>query len=837
MSKILIIAEKPSVAREIAPLVGAGSRRDGFLEGAEYIVSWAVGHLVNIAEPEEQDPAWGGRWALEQLPMIPQKFKLTVLNEARKQFEVVRRLMHREDVGEVVNATDAGREGELIFRRIQLHAECDKPVRRMWANDMTEEGLRRSLSKLLKDAAKRNLGLAAFARAEADWLIGMNLSRLFTLKANSLISVGRVQTPVLKLICDRRDEIENFIPADFWTVEACFGKNPPKIVSAVGTADSDACKQESAGGAVDVALSTSALPQTDGGAVGAHASASDGQDTSGVTEAANTNNAQPLQDAPTAVAASDDSGNASSKAAETESADSQEDTFRAVWYLPPDFKETRLEAQSDADAVISRCQGQAGVVDKVESRKGTQQPPLPFDLTTLQREANSRFGYSAKETLAIAQALYEQRKLITYPRTDSRYLTKDLFKEVLKHFRAIYKLYPEETVPAVERVKAAKKFACVNDKKVTDHHAIIPTAAQGRPESLTEQERNVYDMVCRRFIAAFSAPAEFGASTVTVKVADDVFIARGKVFKSIGWLAVEPWRTAEDNPLPSLRKGARLHVHEVTTAKRQTKAPAHFTDASLLAAMETAGKLVDDEELRNAMKERGLGTPATRAQIIETLLSRGYVEKKGKKLIATDAGMQAVALVSSMLPDIASPELTGQWEKKLKDIEAGEHTYPQFMHDIRVMLAGSVQRIKPRNVKSILVETAARLASRELDGKCPLCGAEVEERDKGFGCSKWRRSDGGCPFMIWKTVMGATLDAELVRQLLEKGCTDNELELTSKSGNTFSAKLKLEQGRVRPAFSSNGSGGSAPRSAGLDMHDPAENPFLAEDNPFPPDMP
>lgn len=805
MSKILIIAEKPSVAREIAPLVGAVSRRDGFLEGPTHIVSWSVGHLVNIAEPEEQDEAWGGRWALEQLPMIPRQFRLTVLPEARRQYETVRQLMHRDDVAHVVNATDAGREGELIFRRIQLHAGCTKPVQRMWANDMTEEGLRRSLGNLLEDAAKRNLGLAAFARAEADWLIGMNLSRLFTLKAGSLISVGRVQTPVLKLICDRRAEIEHFVPSDFWTVEARFGRSAP--CSAGGAA-------AAAGSAAPVCLSA------------------------GAADAQGAEKHSPQAAAATAGQAScppDENADARGTGTETPA----DDVFSAVWHLPPDFKETRLERQDDAEAVIGRCQGGTGVVDATENRKGSQKPPLPFDLTTLQREANSRFGYSAKETLAIAQALYEQRKLITYPRTDSRYLTRDLFKEILKHFRAVYHLYPEETVPAVERVKAGCKFDCVNDKKVTDHHAIIPTAAKGRPDTLSAEERNVYDMVCRRFVAAFSAPASFMSSTVRVLSGEDVFVARGKVFKDIGWLAVEPWRTAEDNPLPALRKGTRLHVHEVSAVRRQTKAPAHFTDASLLAAMETAGRLVDDEELRNAMKERGLGTPATRAQIIETLLARGYVEKKGKRLIATDSGMQAAALVSSMLPDMASAELTGLWEKKLKDIEAGNNTYPLFMQEIRTMLAQSVESIKPRNVKNILVETAARLASRELDGKCPLCGAEVEERDKGFGCSRWKRADGGCPFMIWRTFMGTQIDAGMVRELLETGCTSQELQLTSRGGNTFSARLRLEQGRVRPDLPekhARASGGAAP-SAGVDMHDPAENPFFADENPFPPEMP
>ncbi len=759
MSKTLIIAEKPSVAHEIAPLVGAGSKRRGFWEGASHVVSWAVGHLVNIAEPEEQNELWGGRWSLDQLPMVPQRFKLVVPPGSRRQFDVLYHLMHREDIGDIVNATDAGREGELIFRRIQLHAGCVKPVRRLWAGDMTEEGLRRSLASLLDDTAKRNLGLAAFARAEADWLMGMNLSRLFTLKANMLISVGRVQTPVLKLLCDRRSEIEHFIPADFWTVEALFGKEPP-VVAQNGKEQTDGC---------------------DHGLEAEHE-----------------------QDAPGA--------------------------FRGVWHRPPEYTETRFDKQELAQAAMERCSGHMGIVEKVSSRKGVQKPPLPFDLTTLQREANSRFGYSAQETLTIAQALYERHKLVTYPRTDSRYLTRDLFAEILRYFRAIYSMYPQETVPAVERVQSGSRFACVNDKKVTDHHAIIPTAQGKDPVTLGERERTVYDMICRRFIAAFSAPAVFGVSTVHVLLDNEMFIARGKVFKDTGWLAVEPWRAARDNPLPAMRKGARLHVHWLDAVQRQTKSPAHFTDATLLAAMETAGKLVEDEALRIAMKDRGLGTPATRAQIIETLLLRGYVEKKGKRLVPTDAGMRVAALVSALLPDVASPEFTGQWEKKLKDIEAGEYSYPQFMYAIRNMLAQSIQQIKPRNILHVLIAEAARLARRAPDGTCPLCGAAVEEREKVFGCSRWKRADGGCPFVIWKNTLGINLDSMLVAQLLETGITKEELQLTSQSGTSFRARLTLEQGIVRPLFDERRKALST-LPCGL-ASGPWENPFPPEEEPL-----
>ncbi len=795
MSKTLIIAEKPSVARELAPLVGATQRRAGFLEGPDHLVSWAVGHLVGIAEPEEQDPAWAGRWTLDQLPMLPPRFRLRVLPETADQFAVLRRLLTDERVTGIINATDAGREGELIFRRIYLMAECAKPVRRLWASDMTEEGLRKSLARLLPDAEKRNLGLASFARAEADWLVGMNYSRLFTVKTGGLVSVGRVQTPVLCLLTARRREIEQFVPQDFWTVEGVF---------------------------------------TPGGK---------GRATQG-DEAAAADGAAPSDTTPDTPPAPG-----------TPNMPDTPDSFPAVWHRPPELRETRVDSEDEATAIADACTGREGVVESVASKAGSQQPPLPFDLTTLQREANTRFGLSAKDTLAHAQALYETHKLITYPRTDSRHLTKELFAEILNHFRAIHHLYPDETMLAVTRIKSGKiKFACVDDRKVTDHHAIIPTARKGDPARLSQPERQIYEMICRRFIAAFCAEAKFATSTVTVKVGEHAFIARGKVFKEKGWLAVEPWRAAEDTPLPPLRKGAKLHTDDIRRVTRQTKAPAHYTDASLLAAMETAGKLVEDEELRQAMKERGLGTPATRAQVIETLLQRGYAGRQGKRLIASDRGMQVAEVIEALLPDVASPELTGTWEKSLKDMEAGTATYPQFMHGIRESVWNGVHRIKRVGGRNLdrLLDTASERYARTPDGLCPLCGGEVRETPRGWACTgqppapsgkkrgkaaaggddgagqdaaRARRgakkadtegatpsgeADGGtspvtanggrCPFIIWRTSFGRELDEPTARELLATGRTAQAMDFTSRQGKPFRAHLVLKGGRLRPEF-------------------------------------
>lgn len=601
MPRTLIIAEKPSVARELAGVLGVKGRGEGCLQNAQYVVTWAVGHLVNIAEPAEQNPAWSGRWAMPQLPMLPARFALGILPATAKQYEIIRTFLLDDDIEAVINATDAGREGELIFRRIYLLAGSQKPIKRLWANDMTEKGLQKAFAGMVDGEEKRNLGHAAFARAEADWLVGMNFSRLFTLRAGSLITVGRVQTPVLKLLVERRREIEHFEPRDYWTVEAEFGR--------------------------------------------------------------------------------------------------QGETFKATWFAPKDYKDSKIWKVEEGQAVAGACVGRDGEVLEMEKKKGRQKPPLLFDLTNLQKEANSRLGLSAQQTLSIAQDLYEKRKLITYPRTDSRYLTSELFAECLDNMRAVYAHFPEISQAAALNIKALKKFECVNDKKVSDHHAIIPTALRANPATLGKEEWAVYEMICRRFAAAFMDDAVFDGSTLWIGVNGHRFRATGKIFKDRGWLAAEPWRASEDNPLPNLRQGDAVTAQNLELAAHKTKPPAHFTDATLLAAMETAGKLVDDEELREAMKERGLGTPATRAQIIETLLARKYIAKDGKRLVATDLGCWAVDVVCSMIPQVASPELTGEWEKRLKEMEQGTYAYGVFMRQVREMVSTGVGRVKGSTVR------------------------------------------------------------------------------------------------------------------------------------------
>lgn len=632
MSRTLVIAEKPSVARELAAVLGVRGRGEGCLQNDRYVVTWAVGHLVNIAEPAQQHPSWSGRWSMRQLPMLPSRFVLDILPSTARQYELIREFLLDENIGEVINATDAGREGELIFRRIYLLAGASKPIRRLWASDMTEKGLRKAFAHLVDGEEKRSLGHAAFARAEADWLVGMNFSRLFTLRAGSLITVGRVQTPVLKLLVDRRREIEHFIPQDYWTVEGEFGR---------------------------------------------------------------------------------------------------EEVFRATWFAPPEFRDSKIWSLAEGESIAASCRTENGEVLALEKKKGRQKPPLPFDLTTLQKEANARLNLSAKETLEIAQSLYEKRKLITYPRTDSRYLTGELFAECLDNLRAVHAHFPEISRKAAANIQAGKKFECVNDRKVTDHHAIIPTAAKANRQALSGPEWAVYEMVCRRFAATFMDEARFDSSTLWIGVDGHRFRATGKMFRDRGWLEAEPWRAAEDNPLPGVDRGDHVPLRGVTLAAHKTKPPAHFTDATLLAAMETAGKLVDDEELREAMKERGLGTPATRAQIIETLLGRKYVAKDGKRLLATDLGCWAVDVVCSMIPQVASPEMTGDWEKRLKEMEQGRYAYGVFMGQVREMVASGVKTVRAGGAAPPPCPVPPQRKKRPEGSGTPEEGAEAKTTAEG----------------------------------------------------------------------------------------------------------
>jgi DNA topoisomerase III len=641
----VVLAEKPSVARELASFLGAGSRHEGYFEGKGYQVTWALGHLGTLKEPEDYDPALK-RWSLATLPFVPDRFEVKPLNEkrAREQFAVVQRLFRAAD--ELICATDAGREGELIFRYIlELTGATGKPARRLWLRSLTEAAIRDAFRTLRPLADYDALYAAARCRSQADWVVGLNATRYYTVRhrdaGGRLWSVGRVQTPVLALIVRRDDEIRAFRPEPFWELLTLY----------------------------------------------------------------------------------------------------REVTFK--------FTGDRFVKEEDARALLGRVQGHPFLVRAVEKKEERELPPQLHDLTELQREMNRRHELSADATLQAAQALYEA-KLITYPRTDSRHLTSDLKGQVPGILEELRPLKPGE-IGRLDLRNLPFTGRFVNDAKVGDHHAIIPTGKG--PGELPPARQKVYDAVLTRLIAAFYPACVKEVTTVAGESNGVPFRARGVRVLDPGWTVLYPARDdkkADEQELPEFRAG-ESGPHEPFIKEGETTPPKPYTDASLLGAMETAGKLVGDEALKEALKEKGLGTPATRAAIIEMLLTRGYVRREKKALVATDAGRYLIALVRDR--GLKSAELTGEWEAKLREVERGRLGAEQFMAEI-VRYAGGVVRAAD--------ETAVDEARL---GDCPRCGRPVIEGKRGFGCSGWRE---GCPFVLWKEHRGRPLDLAHVRELLQR---------------------------------------------------------------------
>ena len=577
MGMICVLAEKPSVARDIARVLGANTPGKGCLKGGGYVVTWAVGHLVTQVNPEEIDARWK-TWRQDTLPMLPENIPLKVIAQSRDQFQCVKTILNAPQVDSVICATDAGREGELIFRRIYQMAGCKKPFRRLWISSMTEEAIQEGFANLRDGADYDGLYASALCRSDADWLVGMNGSRAFTLRYDSLLSVGRVQTPTLSILVKRALEIRNFVPENYWEVQADFGG------------------------------------------------------------------------------------------------------YRGTW-IDKDGK-TRIPDEKTAKEIVSAVTGREGKVLEVSTERKRVPPPLLYDLTTLQREANARYGFTAQKTLNLAQALYEKHKLLTYPRTDSRYLSHDMrpkvqgiLKGMPEPLRALV-LSPDKAVDPGKRV--------YDDAKLTDHHAIIPTGR--RPGTLTADEQKLYEMVARQLIAAFYPDMEYDAMSAVTGVGEHKFLSRGRAVIAQGWQAAnpplrsKPKKGEEEQALPQLQKGQRVPVKSAKAVAKKTTPPSPYTENTLLAAMENAGKFVENEELRRQMKERGLGTPATRAAIIERLIAVDYVRREKKALIPTDKGIRLIAVAPEQL---SSPETTGRWEKGLSDIAAGKMDPNRFMQSIR----------------------------------------------------------------------------------------------------------------------------------------------------------
>ncbi len=703
MSKTLVIAEKPSVGRDLARVLpGAFTKHEGYLEGPEHIVSWAVGHLVALADPDEYDDRFK-KWRMADLPIVPERFKLVVRDErSKKQMNVVKRLLARDDLDAVVNACDAGREGELIFAYLYEKAGSEKPVRRLWLNSMTTEAIRDAFARLRPRSELASLEAAARSRSEADWIVGMNATRAATIRLRSsfdgAVSLGRVQTPTLAILARREQEIRDFKAEPYWVVDAQF---------------------------------------------------------------------DPLENGPRPY----------------------EGRYHAG-------ANPRVASADAARAVVEDCQGRAGEITKLEKSERKERAPLLYDLTSLQRDANSRFGFSARRTLAAAQRLYEEHKALTYPRTNSRFLTRDMIPEI-KPIARLVGGQPEyaQASKYVLGLDVLPLGRVVNDEKVTDHHAIIPTRAERHPvEKMSQDDQRIYDLVVKRFLAIFHPDAVFENTRVETTVAAHVFRTRGKLMLVPGWRAVygeaadsdAGARTDEDEgreqQLPKLEQGEAVAVKEISSEEKETKPPRRYTEGSLLAAMETAGKLVDEEELREAMKDSGIGTPATRAAIIERLLQVGYIERDGRALVVTEKGLNVIRLLGQH--PLTSPGLTGDWEHRLANIETGSDSREAFMGDIVKFTESTVSELDAK-LKDVRIPRAKL-------GPCPVCGRDIVENRKGYSC--WAREDPGCGFVIWKSKAGKQLPVAVARELIKTGRTVKPVTgFKGRSGKSFRAKLELQQ--------------------------------------------
>jgi DNA topoisomerase III len=770
MSKTLLIAEKPSVGQDLARVLkGPFQKQEGWLEGPEDVVTWAVGHLVQLAEPDEYDAKYK-RWRMEDLPIVPERFKLVIRDErSRKQMAVVTKQLGRDDVDLVVNACDAGREGELIFAYLYEKAGASKPVKRLWLSSMTNAAMKEALGTLRPAEELVPLEQAARSRSEADWIVGMNATRAATIRLRSsfdgAVSLGRVQTPTLAIVARREEEIKAFTPEPYWLVDATFAADPLADAGGNGGAGADGA---GAGGAGTDGAGTDGAAAAEGNGVAEATGGTDG-----------------------------------------------ERVYRGRFHAGA---KPRIATEAEAVAIVEACEGKTATITKLEKKEQREKAPMLYDLTTLQREANTRYGFSAKRTLAAAQRCYEEHKALTYPRTSSRYLTKDMIAEIK---------------PTAELVGARKEYATaaryvagldllplgrvVNDAKVTDHHAIIPTRSEHDLDRMGSDDKRIYDMVARRFLAVFHPEAVFENTRVESTVpagAEEkdggyVFRTRGKLLLVAGWRGVYDERTAAsaaktsaraegeedegaDQQLPKLEQGEQVHTREISSARKETKPPRRYSDASLLGAMETAGKLVDDDELREAMKDSGIGTPATRAAIIERLITVGYIERDGRSLVASEKGVNVIRLLNEHA--LTSPGLTGDWENRLGKIERGEDSREKFMGDIAGFARETIEELDEK-LKDVRIPRATL-------GPCPVCGHEITENRKGYSC--WARNDHGCGFVIWKGKAGKQLPVEVARELIRTGYTARSITgFKGRSGRGFKAHLALnqtEEGKWRVEF-------------------------------------
>lgn len=724
MSKTLVLAEKPSVARDIAKVLKCNQNGNGFISGPKYIVTWALGHLVTLATPEVYNQKYK-TWNLEDLPMLPKKAELVVIKQTSKQFGIVRSLLHRNDISELIIATDSGREGELVARWIIEKAGFKKPIRRLWISSQTDKAINEGFRNLKPSRNYDNLYRSAQSRAEADWLIGLNVTRALTCKYNAQLSAGRVQTPTLAMIVEREKEIRRFIPKDFWTI---------------------------------------------------------GANLKG---------------------------------------------FSVLWQ---DRKtgQTRIFDKYKADDIVTKVSGKTGTIIEVNKESKKDLPPLAYDLTELQRDANRKYGYSAKKTLQLMQSLYEHHKLVTYPRTDSRYLTSDIVPTLQERLKSISIGPYQKSAQVILRAKPNITKRLVDNSKVTDHHAIIPTEQYVDLSSLNNDERHIYDLIIKRFLAVLSLPFEYEQTTVKFEVEGEQFTAKGRIIKFHGWKSIYDGELTDDNneeesvdddrhqSLPPVTKGQAEPIMQVRTINGKTSPPKRFTEATLLSAMEHPGKYMENKALREVIEgTSGLGTPATRADIIEKLFDTFYVERKGKEIIPTSKGIQLIELVPE---ELKSPELTAKWEQQLSLISKGQVDSAAFVSKMKEQaknLVGTVissshvykhenmTREKCENCGKFLLEVNGKKGKmlvcpdRECgfrkslsflsNARCPECHKKMEIRgegdDKSFFCSCGYREK----LSAFKKRKGETVSKKDVHQFLKK--QDGDIPINSALADAL-AKLK-----------------------------------------------
>lgn len=671
----LIITEKPSVAKDIAKVLNINRNRDGYMENNEYLITWCVGHLIQLAYPEAYDSKYKS-WNINDLPIFPRQFKYMINPSTQKQYETVKSLMLRDDVEELVCATDAGREGQLIFGYVYVNAGCTKPVKRLWISSMTDEAIEEGFKHLKDNKDYFNLYLSARSRSEADWLVGINATRLFTVKYNQMLTIGRVQTPTLSLIVQRQKEIDNFISQPFYEVAAD-------------------CEM-----------------------------------------------------------------------------------FTATWF---NKNGTRIDELEKAEEIAARCKDKEATVLKLKTKRATVERPLLYDLTELQRDGNKRYGYSAEQTLDAAQNLYEKYKLATYPRTDSRYLTKDMKTQIpglLQNIKDGWKM--DGTAYCVEKIVKQKINAdkrVIDDSKVTDHHAIIvtPNIKNASNIKLPEREYNILKLIVARFITVFDKKQEYDQTDIEIQIEKDKFKARGKKVVIPGWKEIEDIMLGkakddgeEKEITVNLKEGDKLIPKEIKVLTKKTTPPKPYTEATLLTAMETAGKQIEDEKLREEMKSIGLGTPATRAGIIEKLISVGYIKRNKKNLVPTQNGVQLIEIVHEKLK---KPDLTGEWESELSKIAKSEASSKDFIVDIKKYVSEIIKEGKISSTLNVNFEQTGKRSKKKSVGICPRCGREIFESKKSFFCAGYKNFPS-CKFSLWKEdkvlqEKGVILTSEVVAELLK----------------------------------------------------------------------